>query len=292
MKEKKIDLRLIISIILVVGNLFLFFILSLPYLIDKKHETISDIKNEYIEGIGFLRIKLQTQDAFMANNPINFFIEIGPTDLNVEDIQINFIGAEKYFSGDYNCNPLNKEDNFSRCLQTQREKMIANNLRLKKDFISFSGNKSITYNSGGDFPLEIVIGKKEGNNIIYGNSIITDKIISNAPPETKIQIKIRRIKNNKINSSKTKKTNNQKTRNKTNKISRRIRIRISRTKKIAKAISKTKNGSNPYVTRREEAMAAPVTKLPSTVRSGKLRMRYVMNTPNAAIPYSNPCSVA
>jgi len=73
--------------------------MGLPYVTNNIHKKISVIRNYYFDRIPvWIHIKMETEDAFVANNPINISVKTTPINLDeIKGLQLEFEGVDKYF---------------------------------------------------------------------------------------------------------------------------------------------------------------------------------------------------
>ena len=194
---EKICLGLLV--VLIALGLGIIFFQALPYLRNKHHEELTLTHTFYAEEIQtFIYLKLETTDAFTANNPINVTIQTGilPPETSVQGIQLTFDGADEYFPGDFN---LSDPSFFEEQYETFHQKLTSNAVRLKKDtapvtgITKFSGNvPNLTYLIGGTFDIGITIFRDDGSVVGYGmgnKSYAIDEVIHISPPEVLLTIK-------------------------------------------------------------------------------------------------------
>lgn len=72
---------------------------GIPYITNSMHKRISAVNSYYFDKIpSWIYVRMETEDAFTANNPIN--VNVTTTIINLEKIrglQLSFEGADKYF---------------------------------------------------------------------------------------------------------------------------------------------------------------------------------------------------
>jgi len=146
----------------------MFCVIGLPYIMNKVHKNISVIRDFYFDKIpAWIHIKLETKDAFVANNPINVSVKTTPINLDeIRELQLEFEGADKYFPSELEPPPSpppvgsTKEEyeqywkemeeywrNFEKYLNKTFEQISANILHLQSD------KKISDFELPKDFPI-------------------------------------------------------------------------------------------------------------------------------------------
>jgi hypothetical protein len=92
----------VIACVVLFGFSSYFLNLGIPYLTNNvEREKITAIQEIYFDKPQlntWFYVKLETLDAFMANNPINVSVTTGSLDMDeIHSIQLSFEGANKYF---------------------------------------------------------------------------------------------------------------------------------------------------------------------------------------------------
>lgn len=91
------------GVLIIVGAVL--FVEGIPYVTNNVHKKVSATRSHYFDKIpSWIYVRMETEDAFTANNPIN--INITTTIINLDKIrglQLSFEGADKYF-------PFNKPE--------------------------------------------------------------------------------------------------------------------------------------------------------------------------------------
>lgn len=193
---------------LIAIGLFLVFY-AIPYLSNSVHSKIEAnrvylFKNEKLHS--YFYVKLETSDAFVANNPIDISIVTPNIDRNkTRGLQITFDGASAYFPNFTKLNipssltteELEKAiDELNEEVQRMSDSIGKNIISLQndtdKDWTSFSGNiQNLTFSTGGKFDIGITI-----NNVVGGvtgyemgdRNCAIKEAIEISPPEVLIQV--------------------------------------------------------------------------------------------------------
>lgn len=218
---------LVTSLALIVSGLIVILI-GLSRVTDNKPNNVVSEINDYYFYHGQIQtvfyVKTDTIGAFMASNPIN--ISITTNGMNVKGIQLEFLGASRYFPN--NTAPPSAPNSSSwqdwaqygqamqewaNAINQNLAKIHENILLLTNDtnltwsipfenitipnYPTFSGEfQNLTYNVGGDFSIGVTVTQSDGNVVGYGlgdTSYIIDNAITISPPETLLQIESNNI---------------------------------------------------------------------------------------------------
>jgi len=190
----KMILGLILTALLLLG-IIIIYSQGLPYIQDKHHIKRTSNLVLYTEKIPtYIYLKLETIDAFTAENPINISIQTGIVN-RVNGIQLTFDGASKYFPRKYNYS----DPQFFEKQNEYYQEAFKNIIFLKNDtnpitgITHFSGSiENLIYSSGGEFDIGITIINENNGIIGYetGNRQYTiNKAIRVSPPEVLLTIR-------------------------------------------------------------------------------------------------------
>jgi len=221
---------LVISLALIFSGAYVISIGLSKVVDDKPHNIVTEINDYFIHTSqfqAFFFIKTETVGAFLADNPINVTMTTNPLQ-NVKGIQIDFLGAGKYFP-DNTAPPTRPPEGSSEQAWNQYEQAIRewanasienlhriteNIIELKNDTdlvvfypfqnltfpnpSTFSGElKNLTYSIGGEFSIGVTI--TESNDAIVGyrhdedTSYMINNVMTISPPETLLQIESNNI---------------------------------------------------------------------------------------------------
>jgi len=221
---------LVTSLALILSGVYVISVGLSKVIDDKPHNIVTEI-NDYFIHTGqfqaFFFIKTKTVGAFLADNPINVSVTTNPLQ-NVKGIEIDFLGAGKYFP-DNTASPArppegSSEQAWNQYEQAMREwvnasitnlhRMSESIMFLKNDtdlvalnpfqnitspvHSTFSGELSnLTYSVGGEFSIGIEITESNGAIVGYWHDEDTSYMINNvmtiSPPETLLQIESNNI---------------------------------------------------------------------------------------------------
>jgi len=192
-----------------------FIFLSIPHITNKAHKTIVVNRVYFFDKIpAYLFIHMETNDALVANNPIDISVTTTNIDRSqIRGIQLTFEGAERYFPNYTALSPpsppsssedyeeyFKKLEEYQKELKKELDKMReesgANILILHNDtnrnWTSFSGSlKNVIYSSGGIFDIGVTINKADGGIIGYemgDRNFAIKNAIEISPPEVLIQL--------------------------------------------------------------------------------------------------------
>jgi len=223
-----------VSCVVLVGIGIVLFVEGFPLIADKAHKKVSAFRDYYFDGIPmWIQVKMETLDAFTANNPID--VEMSTTPINLDEVrvmQLSFEGAKQYFPtkpmdsptmppigspqevwDQYKREVEEYWDTFEKYMKDSFEKAGLNMLFLRSDkdisdfnlpensslpkFSTFSGTlQNLTYSTGGKFDIGITVTKANGEVIGYGMSdlsYVLKEAIEVSPPETLLEIQNRNI---------------------------------------------------------------------------------------------------
>ena len=174
----------------------------MSYTINKHHSKIEDIKIFPPTQFGnitlmSIALKLETNDGFIAQNPIDVTVVSESNFDRIKEIQIEFEGAVKYFPGDYNPFDPNYWKNFSE--EVSRNVIILNGkINPFTNITTFPQGqlKNLVYNTGGDYDIKVTLIKEDGT--VIGSGVGDDRFdkkdaIHISPPEVLQTIKSNNI---------------------------------------------------------------------------------------------------
>lgn len=178
--SRKINWKKILILIFAIFAVYCFF-QSILYFTGNISEKVN-MKFKYIASpFGLVYVNLETNDEFMAGNPILVNIYI-PTDKNVGEVKLYFVGSN--FSSDYNLykdiNKINLSDLSSENINQIQPVLNKSIENLKNEYISlnfFKGNNfdyyetktNILYETGGDYDIVLLVENSS-------SQILTDSI--------------------------------------------------------------------------------------------------------------------
>ena len=147
-KKKIIFIVLIVLGLIISASSLIISASSLYHFFNKK--DVEDGLTIVIDKIDCtVRIRYQSLDGFIAYNPIEFSADATfDEDIDIKDFAIVFRGAEKYYS------TKNPEDRIS----VDYKKSVLHLSYLQKEdnnLMKLYGNKTITYNKGGNFDISV-----------------------------------------------------------------------------------------------------------------------------------------
>ncbi len=140
---------------------------AIPYLRNEISERVVDYKVFFSDKIpGYVYVKLESRNAFVAGHPINITIATGI--VNLTYLQITIEGASQYFPGEVELDRVG----FSY-FETIRNKTrniipLKRNITPVSNIITFSGKaNNLIFGSGGYFDLGLTFARSDGNVVGY-----------------------------------------------------------------------------------------------------------------------------
>lgn len=162
---------------------FLFFILigaifclkSIPYFANNTSEKIVDYRVYFSEKIpGYIYLKLESENAFVAGSPINITISTGIVDLTY--LQLTIDGASKYFPDDINIKDIGFNNSELRD-KTKNVIPLNKHTTSVSKITTFSGKTdNLVFGSGGNFDIGITLQRNNGGIIGYETGMRDYKI--------------------------------------------------------------------------------------------------------------------
>ena len=214
----------ILSVLLIFGGLYSFY-MGIPNLLDNKpHNVLSEITDYYfyhgqIQTVFF--IKTESIGLFVADEPIN--VSVTTDRMNASYVQLRFLGAGKYFPN--NTSPpispssgasMQEWEQYEQALQQYYDLQNENERKLSSDTLlltndtnltytnpftnetvpnypTFSGSiQNLTYSVGGLFDIGVTVAQLDSGVVGYDmgdTSYVLQNVIQISPPETMLQIR-------------------------------------------------------------------------------------------------------
>ncbi len=193
--NKKI--KAFLSLVFIIIAIFIYCKEGYSYLSNKEHKTLvpyiiplppydqSILPNDLPPAY----LILESQDGFIADRPVDVKLEsMAPPSADVTGYEVNLIGAEEYYSPNITSttSPLDWTKEIQRASASSTANQIIAECEGRTVYLcpKFFGEKSITYHTSGNFPIQVIVSTKTGNPKSYS----FNNKISISPPETLLTI--------------------------------------------------------------------------------------------------------